>query len=250
MITFYDLALNVPLQTGSVHCWKGRFALNYKGVPYQTKLLEYPEVEGYYKEHGIPPSSTKPDGTPFYTLPAIYDDATGAKITDSMKIAEYLDKAYPSGKPDIIPRGTEVMHHAFEDIFTSTLSPLWPLFLGHVPDKLNPPSAEYFNRTRAHVFGVSDLKDLFPRGEEAFNAQLKKVEEALGKIDGWYKAAGDKPFIGGNTPIFADFIVGSLLISFKCTLGDDSTEWKAMRTWHGGRWEKVIENLKEYSTVN
>ncbi|KAF8992239.1 hypothetical protein BDQ17DRAFT_233752 [Cyathus striatus] len=232
--------------SSSVH----RYCLNYKGVPYQTKWLEYPEIEPHFKELGIPPTSTKPDGTPFYTLPAIYDDATGAKISESMNIAEYIDKTYPSGKPDVIPPGTEVLHRAFQDAFKEALLPIWPSYMPHVPDKLNPASREYFQRTRAKAFGVKHLNDLIPKDEEARTLSLRKMEDSMGKVDRWLKPVGDKPFIGGNQPIFADFIIGSAMLSIMYSWGKDSVEWKALSTWHGGRWGKIVDDLSKYETVN
>ncbi|KAF8992237.1 hypothetical protein BDQ17DRAFT_1332429 [Cyathus striatus] len=250
MITFYDIPVSIPIKTVSLNTWKARYCLNYKGVPHQTKWLEYHEIEPLFKEVGIPPTTTNPDGTPFYTLPAIYDDETGAKISDSMNIAEYIDKTYPSGKPKIIPPGTEVLHRAFHDAFMETLTPIFPSYIPYIPDKLSPVSREHFLLTRTHSFGVKDLNDLLPKDEEARSLSFKKMEDSLGKVDGWLKPTGDKPFIGGNQPIFADFIIGSAMLSFMYVWGRDSVEWKAMSSWHGGRWGKIVGNLRKYETVN
>ena len=35
----------------------------------------------------------------------------------------------------------------------------------------------------------------------------------------------------------------------KIVLGEDSEEWKDMRTWDGGRWEKLLEDTAEFSVV-
>ncbi|KAF8997753.1 hypothetical protein BDQ17DRAFT_1400984 [Cyathus striatus] len=250
MITFYDAPANIPNKCGSLSTWKTRYCLNYKVLPYQTKWIEYTEIEPLFKELGIPPTGTKPDGSPYYTIPAIYDDATGAKVADSMKIAAYLDKTYPSEKQVLIPPGTEVLHYAFRDAVFGILSSLWPLYVPHIPGKLNPASREYFKRTRARLFKVDNLEDMRPKGDEAFQESLKKLEDGLGRIYGWIYSVGDEPFIGGNSPIFADFIVASALVTVKYTWGEDSVEWKALRSWHGGRWEKLVDDLKEYETEN
>lgn len=66
----------------------------YKGIPYKTEWLEYPDIEGKLKELGISLTSIKQDGQPFYPLPAIFDPNTSTGIADSYSIARYLDKTY------------------------------------------------------------------------------------------------------------------------------------------------------------
>jgi hypothetical protein len=77
------------------------------------------DIEAVSKEHGFAPTSTKPDGSAFYTFPAIQDPATGEAVTESFKIAQYLDKQYPS-RP-VIPSGSEVQQAAFVEGLTTTL---------------------------------------------------------------------------------------------------------------------------------
>jgi hypothetical protein len=70
-----------------------RYVLNYKNLPYKTVAAELIELESELKKHGVPPSGTKPDATALYTSPSIVDVSTGTAVSDSYKIAEYLDKA-------------------------------------------------------------------------------------------------------------------------------------------------------------
>ncbi|KAK0435617.1 hypothetical protein EV421DRAFT_1681489, partial [Armillaria borealis] len=58
--------------------------------------IELPDTEVLTKNIGASPTSAKPDGvSPFYTIPIIQDDSTGAVVSDSAAIAGYLDKIYP-----------------------------------------------------------------------------------------------------------------------------------------------------------
>jgi glutathione S-transferase len=87
-----------------------RFALNIKGVSYTTVFVEWPDIEAELKTAGVPPNGTRDTGAPLYTLPAIVDPNTGAKIADSQKIAEYLDKQYPAaGVPVFFPPGSRTL---------------------------------------------------------------------------------------------------------------------------------------------
>ncbi|TFK22709.1 hypothetical protein FA15DRAFT_688229 [Coprinopsis marcescibilis] len=97
MITFYDIKVNStdPAFTVSPFCWQARLCLNYKQLPYHTIYALYSNVTAFAKKHGIPPTGVKPDGSPSYTLPAIHDSKTNATVSDSFKIARYLDETYP-----------------------------------------------------------------------------------------------------------------------------------------------------------
>jgi glutathione S-transferase len=71
------------------------------------------------KEHGFAPTSTRPDGSAHYTLPAIRDQETGRAITESFAIAQYLDEKY-TARP-VIPSGTEALQTAFVDGLMATI---------------------------------------------------------------------------------------------------------------------------------
>ncbi|KAF8979309.1 hypothetical protein BDQ17DRAFT_1215757, partial [Cyathus striatus] len=108
MLTFYDIPSKVPGQAWSPTNWKVRFILNYKQLEYKTEWIEYPDIEAFCKQHGIPPTATKLDGTGYYTLPAIHDEKTGIYKADTIPIAQYLDMTYPD-TPAVIPSGTETL---------------------------------------------------------------------------------------------------------------------------------------------
>jgi len=103
-----------------------RYCLGFKGLPYQTVWIEYPNISDKLKILGAAPGGTLPDGNSFYTLPAIEDpnrldkDGKPTVVADSFAIATYLDEKYPNTKP-LIPKGTEVLQAVFEEYFVKNI---------------------------------------------------------------------------------------------------------------------------------
>jgi glutathione S-transferase len=60
---------------------------------------------------------------------------------------------------------------------------------------------------------------------------------------------GSGPFVMSDTLSWSDIILASELSWFRAAWGEDSTEWKDIMSWHEGRWETFLENMKEYETV-
>ena len=132
-----------------------------------------------------------------YTSPAIRiaDNYT----MDSHNIAAALEKAHPSPSlhldSDIVKK--------VQALVPECITPLAPVFLPRIPRLLlNPPSAEYFERTREVRFGMP-LSQLEKEkgGESAWEAAEVKWRE-LGAL---LKAEGG-PFFMGKT--------GELSLSF------------------------------------
>jgi hypothetical protein len=90
---------------------KQRLALNYKRIPYKTVWVGLADVQTASKKIGSTPTTTYADGTPRYTLPTIYDPNTDRVVTDSVAIAQYLDKQYP--EHPLFPNGTADVQVAF-----------------------------------------------------------------------------------------------------------------------------------------
>lgn len=120
-ITSYDISSNEPMRTFAPNPWKTRFALNHKGVPYQTEWVQMPKITEVREKLGVPANRTLPDGTPYHTLPVIHDHSTGALVGDSFEIALYLDSAYPDA-PSLFRKDTIGLTAAFnaniDTIFT------------------------------------------------------------------------------------------------------------------------------------
>ncbi|KAL5504851.1 hypothetical protein ACEPAH_7514 [Sanghuangporus vaninii] len=210
MITFYDIPSKLPGKAWSPNTFKTRISLNYKEVPYKTEWIEYPDIEPTLKKLGGAPTSKKDDGRDHYTLPAIHDSATGKFITDSTRIAEYLDATYPD-KPLLFPPGSRHAAVAMlEDVTLPTIFKLIPLLLPGPAYHPSEASVVYVRSTREKLFG-------------------KKLEKLA---------------LGGNA------IVIAALVWTKLVLETDSAEWKAVASWSDGRWGKLTESTKELQAAN
>ncbi|THV04418.1 hypothetical protein K435DRAFT_961889 [Dendrothele bispora CBS 962.96] len=248
VITFYDFASKKESKKAwNLNCWKTRYSLNYKGLPYKTTWLEYPDVEPILKAAGIAPTSTKPDGSPLYTLPAIVDPNTGAAIAESFVIAEYLDKTYPD-KPTLIPAGTKALQKSFISASWANIFPVLKFTcLDITKNILNSQSQGHFREARKNdVFAGVSIEDAYPRGEDA-KEEWAKVKAGLGTIANWMNK--DDSFVMGDIISFADFAVGGFLQMARKMWGDDSQEWKDISSWDGGRWIRLLENLEKYTSV-
>ncbi|KAJ7174110.1 hypothetical protein C8R43DRAFT_977118 [Mycena crocata] len=244
-ITFYDIPSTLANKAWSPNTLKTRYALNFKGIPYKTIWVEYLDIEPLCKEIGATPTRNKPDGRPHYTLPVIQDTSTGAVISDSTKIAEYLDATYPD-TPRLMPKGTIALHRAFEETAQSLLVPaLYPYCLPGTTATLNPVSAAYFRTTREALIGKT-MEDMQPKGEDHV-VLWQKLQDAFGKVDGWVRANGEgSNYLGGDTVCYADMWVAAYVWWIKVVRPDT---WDEVKLWHGGRWATLLNNLEKYSTV-
>ncbi|KAK0220534.1 hypothetical protein IW262DRAFT_1385234 [Armillaria fumosa] len=241
MITLYDLPSKLADSPGTMITWRTRYCLNLKNLPYQTVYVEIPDVEALAKKIGAEPTSMRPDGSPKYTIPIIQDHSTGAVISDSPAIAAYLDKAYPSSSPVLIPPGTMALQLAFTDTVEAAFEHLrLPLFYADFVIKLN-------NRTAAPLREKFGTQLKVPDGEER-EKMWARTRENLGKMNKWFeRSEGD--FVMGDEPCFADTVISGFLWLIRSTVGRESEEWKDFATWHDGRWGKHLDHFKPYETV-
>jgi hypothetical protein len=88
-------------------------------VPYKTIWAEYADIQDVGKAIGATPTDKRPSGEPRYTLPSIIVPATGEVVSNSAKIAAYLEAKYPD-KP-LFPEGKVEEHLAYERELTMLL---------------------------------------------------------------------------------------------------------------------------------
>jgi glutathione S-transferase len=93
-LVLYDVICDLPGKNFSPNPAKSRFVLNYKNIPFVTIWVDYSEISIAMKSIGARPSKRR-DGSEVNTVPVLSDPNTGALITDSLKIASYLEKTYP-----------------------------------------------------------------------------------------------------------------------------------------------------------
>lgn len=208
-VILYDLPSKGRCHCWSYNPWKTRAALNFKGIPYTTEWLEYPDVGAKLKEAGVPPNEA---GGPDYTIPAV-KLADGRVIMDSIKIAPELEKIYPEPPLQLDSPYFQKAH----DIVVK-MGGLRPLLLPRVPVRLLPErSKEYYDRTREVQFGMT-LSEL-EKSEKAQNA-WKYAEPGFQELKSLLGENEAGPFFMGQTPSYADFVVVGFF-QFLKRLGDD-----------------------------
>ncbi|PKS04892.1 hypothetical protein jhhlp_008256, partial [Lomentospora prolificans] len=204
-IVLYDLACTKNVCFSPV-VWRIRLLLNYKGIPYKTVFLEFPDIEPTLQGLGLVPDEAAAARKIKYTVPAIHHVPTNTYIMDSKPISEFIESTYPDSPVPL----TSELGSKIEDKARATVGPVF--FTSVMPREmgiLSPRAQEYFRRTREAWLGhpLEDLLD--PEKEEeawkSVDADLRAVGELLltNKADG--------PFVLGSRPSYTDFfIAGSL----------------------------------------
>ncbi|KAE9396353.1 hypothetical protein BT96DRAFT_958228 [Gymnopus androsaceus JB14] len=250
-IIFYDIPFAEPGVCWSPFTWRTRYCLNYKGLPYRTEWVEYPDIEALCIKIGAAPTDVQDDGvTPEYTLPVIYDPTTGRAVSDSFDIAVYLDATYPS-TPRVMHPGMQGIQTACASYANFQTARVRPFVIPAVFQKLPPGrSQEYFRRTREVTIGCK-LEDWTPRGEDGVR-EWKAFERGLMFVDKPYKRARKETggrFICGEHPTFADFALAGVLQWCKEGFGPESEEWRDISSWEDRKWETFLNNLEMVAQV-
>lgn len=186
-ILFYDLVGSDPARPFSPHCWKVAMALAHKGLDYRavpTRFLEVPAIE----------SGTSK------TIPVIRD---GDKIiADSFAIALYLEEAYPDRPTLFGGKGGEAHARFIERWSQLTVHPyLGVTALTALHAMQDEANGVYFRQSRETRYGktLEEVSAARDAGLNAFRASLEPLRSMLTY----------QPWIGGNGPLFADYIVFS-----------------------------------------
>ena len=254
-IIFYDIASGQPLRTFTPNPWKTRYALNFKSLQYQSKWIDMPDIPSVCQELGVSANRTLPDGTPYHTLPVIQDSSTGKNLGDSFEIALYLDKTYPTS-PTLIQPGTTGLTAAFnaqvDGLFTKyvILADQMP-FDVRIADKVKDIFAK-----RASAMGIKDLRmsdeareALFVRFEKALGEFVKAYYHVGGTTDYFWAQTGTQikgteqvgPYLEGDTPTYADFIVGAWLAAMEASM--KPVDWERVKSWQNGFWGRLHDAL-------
>ena len=184
-IIFHDLIGTDPSRPFSPHCWKVALALAHKGLPFERKnvcFTKVPEVEGGVSK----------------IVPVIRD---GTKVVaDSFLIADYLEQTYPDRPSLFGGDGGQAMARFIEAWSNSTLhTALAGIAMKDIHDALEPEDQAYFRQSREARMGKT-LEQIVEDREAAiagFSTKLMPLRLML----------KSQPWIGGSSPLFADYIV-------------------------------------------
>ncbi|RWM31673.1 glutathione S-transferase family protein [Mesorhizobium sp.] len=184
-ILFYDLVGHDTQRPFSPHCWKTKMALAHKGLAatkVPTRFLEVPEVEGGVSK----------------TVPVIRDG--DRVVADSFAIALYLDEAYPERPALFGGEGGKAMARFIERWSQLTIHPyVTSVALTDLHGMQDEANAAYFRENREQRLGKKLEEVVAGRdaGLVGFRASLEPLRSMLTY----------QPFIGGSSPLFADYIV-------------------------------------------
>ncbi|ESK93164.1 hypothetical protein Moror_1100 [Moniliophthora roreri MCA 2997] len=239
MITLYDVGptQDPKMPSLSPHVRKARYTLNYKRIPYTVSWVNFFTLEEIAKRVGAAPTGVRADGSPKYTVPFIVDSSTGAVVSDSYRIAEYLDRTYPD-TPRLVPQGTEALQWAFADMILGKIIAIMALLR---PLMEGPNDPEF-------VKGIEKAYGPAPKlsAEEKAGAWVA-VKGGLNEIAKWYKE--ENAFLAGERPIYADFSLIPIFYVAKPLFGEFSEEWKNLASWNGGRWARMMEAAEGYEST-
>jgi glutathione S-transferase len=185
-IILYDLCARDERIRFSPHCWKIKMALAHKGLPFETRptpFTKIPEIGGGFSK----------------TVPVIDDG--GKLIRESFDIALYLEDAYPD-RPSLFKGEGGRAEAKFVESWaiTDLHPPLLPLIIRDIHGGLDEENQAYFRESREKRFGKT-LEDM-QAGRDGLVGAFR--DKALAPLRLTFKR---QPFLGGDTPTFADYIV-------------------------------------------
>jgi glutathione S-transferase len=169
----------------SPHCWKAVMALAHKGLDFE----EVPTTYGRIADIGGGFSKTVP----------VLDD-NGRLISDSFDIALYLEEAYPDRPSLFGGEGGKALSRMVEGYSQMVVHPaIMRIALLDIHSILDEGDKVYFRLSR---------EDRLGKPLEEFAAGREKEREAFAaKLEPMRHMLRFQPFIGGASPLFADYIV-------------------------------------------
>jgi glutathione S-transferase len=184
-IMLYDLAAAEDDRRFSPYCWRVKMALKHKGLDFETvpwRMVEKDVIAPFKSQ----------------TVPVLVDG--NQSVYDSWAIAVYLDEVYPSRPRLFGSTEARTLCDFFNQWVIKALHPpLFRVIILDIFNKLHPMDKAYFRGSREKRFGMT-LEQLGadPKGAvAAFRGALEPVRPVLVQ----------NPFLGGNGPSFADYIL-------------------------------------------
>ena len=192
-IQLYDLATADPALRFSPYCWRVKMALAHKGLAWEEIPLCFTE-----KDRLPDPNSG--------TVPVLVDD--GKVVSDSWTIAAYLDERYPD-KPLFACAQARAEALLIKFWVERSVHPfITRMGVGDFLSVLHEKDKSYFRQTREKRFGMPIEEYVQNRDEarDGFHNALEPLRAML----------AEQPYIAGNTPGYADYIVFSILQWMRC----------------------------------
>ncbi len=197
-ITLYELCGADESHLFSPHCWKTRMSLAHKGLDFQSVSTAFTEV-------------SKIEGGATKSVPLIKDGEM--VLGDSYEIAKYLESAYPDTPSLFGGDGGMALTNFIINWSQSQLHPLiGGLAMKDIHDILADADQKYFREDRE-----AKIKMTLEQLHDGREAKVEMLNKALLPLKLMLKY---QPYIGGETPMFADYVVFGALqwMRMTCTI--------------------------------
>ncbi len=184
-ILMYDLAGADERRRFSPYCWRIHLALKHKGLPFETRPWRFTEKAEIAASGGT-------------TVPVLVDGER--TISDSWKIAEYLDTQY-ADRPALFggEGGWQLARFTKHWVEGVLFPPLLRILSKDIFERLHAKDKEYFRTSREKRFGQS---------LEAYTADRDQAREQFRQaLTPLRRLLTEQPFLSGKAPAFADYIV-------------------------------------------
>lgn len=209
-ITLYELSGADTSRPFSPHCWKTVMSLAHKGLAFERSPVPFAAISEV--ENGIS-----------RIVPILRDGDT--VVADSFDIALYLDETYPD-RPSLFGGEGGKSVARFIEAFAATQ--IHSLIASHmlvdIHTMLTPEDQTYFRDSREARMGAT-LETIAESGLERLNGLAARLDPLRVMLK-------HQPFIGGETPLFADYIVfGAFQWARVCSArtvletGDPVSDW-------------------------
>jgi len=197
-IILYELCGADESHLFSPHCWKTRMSLAHKGLDFTslpTSFTQVPKIED---------GATK-------AVPLIKDGDT--VLSDSYEIAKYLEDTYPDAPTLFGGEGGIALTNFVINWSQSQLHPLiGGLAMKDIYDILADEDQIYFRSDRE-----AKIKMTLEQLHDGREAKVEMLSKALLPLKLMLKS---QPYIGGESPLFADYVVFGALqwMRMTCTI--------------------------------
>jgi len=169
----------------SPHCWKARMALAHKGLSYESIPVPFTKVAGVEDGEGR-------------TVPVLRDGDD--IIEDSYKIALHLEGKYPDAPSLFNGEGGKALTRFVINWSQTQVHPVvYRLVLMQIYKNIAPADQVHFRQTREKRFNMT-LEEY----SASYGASATDLHNALIPLESMLAA---QPYIGGETPLFADYVV-------------------------------------------
>lgn len=197
MRVLYSLCGRDENRPFSPHCWKISMALAHKGLEHIERPYPFTAIPGI--EDGFSK-----------TVPILRDG--DRLVRDSFEIALYLDETYPDRPTLFGGEGGKALSRFVESFSQMILHmPVTRMAIMRIHDMLDETDQAYFRQSRLARIG-KPIEDVAAEGEAeraAFASKLEPLRRTL----------HFQPFLGGDGPLFADYILFGAFQWMRVTAG-------------------------------